>query len=282
MVKNHFIITCGTSLIDSDNRRFCSNAEDVYSIVESELDIKGDINTDFLQFPKIMPNIKEFADEILECKKNDNNVGKPFGAELSSLFLIEKEFNSKNITPFNPQEDEFTLIVSQTRKGLFAAGVIMEIMKRKWFPTFEENDQVSNINLYMIEGLSDEPDDANKVLENLAITLTGILSKYAIDSKLGDDQWNNVIVITGGYKSTIPVLSIISLILGIDIFYLFERSTELIVIQPRFISKSKNLLEDWISIWKQFSENNDEALPTWLKTILDFRMKYPDLVLTVS
>ena len=67
----------------------------------------------------------------------------------------------------------------------------------------------------------------------------------------------DIFVMTGGFKSTIPILTVIALVYEIPVYYLFERSKELRPVDPQATVQSSNRW--WQFRLLQWKRENDET-----------------------
>ncbi len=147
----------------------------------------------------------------------DINEGNPFGAEITTLWaLLHKQGK-----PFAVQgEDYFFLLTSGTMPGRLAGQVLCDFLMNTWNVP---NQRVRNN--YEISSLKDNPrteDDAKEALFNFAKTLSTALEHSAQIASLHKPA--RQFIMSGGFKSLIPVLDWFSLAYQISLNYLFEKS----------------------------------------------------------
>lgn len=200
------VTTVGTSLFenkkdeDSGFRYLCSRIEDKPSLVYD--DYKDEIN-------RIKTSLKEFL------VKNPKDAS----AEITSNRLIKEKHNTKAVV---------ILIASDTLVSVVAAEVLYDFWNLKsessndWSCRF---DRLSGH--HVIQGLqvNDKSAFEKTGLKNLMDALYYFLVDE--DKKV---LIHKIINITGGFKGSIPYLTIFGQLKGIPINYAFEKSSELIEI----------------------------------------------------
>ena len=121
------------------------------------------------------------------------------GAELSTLAKLwaRKEWD--------PKQDTLTLLASETDAGVWCAAMARAMLLEWGVPA-------GNITPQVVEQLKELPGSP----EDAAINLAKAVMQANISYR------KNVIVITGGFKSGIPVLTVVALVYGMRLVYLFE------------------------------------------------------------
>lgn len=247
MKSNLIICTVGTSLLqekkEGSGKSIFSeiSASDIesrlndqkldQSIIEQDLSKEGwPFNKLFVELEKLNPNV-----ELAKRGENYNPEINPdlLPAELSSLYLFywpdgsipdgEHETNNKDIVVFLP---------SETTRSLFCACCL-----RKYLEEREPlKSKISDVKIIGIEGLQTK--DTRKFEKKAILNLSKIL-KDEIETGHKND-YNVVLNITGGYKGTIPYLTLFGMLYQggeedskekkVSIKYLYEDSKELITL----------------------------------------------------
>ena len=129
-----------------------------------------------------------------------------FSAEIKSLVKIRKELND---------DLEVYLLCSDTVLSKLASELIKEVLQSLGF-------DIERVHTSLISGLQVwDREEFNNGMINLIKELYEIAGEY----------WDNVIInITGGYKATVPYLTILAQMNRCLIYYIFERTDALIKI----------------------------------------------------
>ncbi|MBD3181416.1 hypothetical protein GF312_03930 [Candidatus Poribacteria bacterium] len=151
------------------------------------------------------------VDILSGLTKHFSNIGtdqNPFGAEISTLQKMKEE------QAFDPEKDTVKLLYSGTRKGAFSAAILHNLL----INVYElDSDRISGC---CITELREDPADDNAAKEAEKKTQDHLLAAR-------DDNFKNIYVMTGGFKSIIPTLTVCAITQGSPVFYLFERSKHL-------------------------------------------------------
>jgi len=147
--------------------------------------------------------IKYIKKKILDCLYNNRNAS----AEIKSLIKLKQELN---------EDFEIYLLVSDTVLSKLAGEILNENLTQ--FDVLSS----SRISLKEIKNLQIwERDSFIKGMVSLINAIYSIAREY----------WDNVIInITGGYKATVPYLTILGQVNKCDIYYIFEETDALIKI----------------------------------------------------
>jgi len=192
------------------------------------------------------PNI----DNVIGAKYN------PFGAEISTLAKMEKQGPRRRENPdefeppvFNPQQDEIVLLYSGTRPGGFCAGVLYKLLTHSDTLAMPPN----RVETQRLAELREEPRNVTRAEKEVEEALLG--------NRKEQGEIQNLFVMTGGFKSIIPALTVYALIYGDDIYYLFERSKELrrLSLPGEVKSESKGR---WWHFWRRQSIDGSKRIVT--------------------
>lgn len=223
------IVTCGTSQIAKEKFSYIeklikgsdlgSISESIDKLQKSDDDrgiddeyikrVIGEKNQDSGDKTDEEINCDEMVNLLIQCWSIiDSKIGtdfNPFGAEISTLFKMQKS------SVFNPAQDEIVLLYSDTKAGAFSAGVLYKLLLKVW------DMSPPKVKYERIPKLKEIPIDVSEAEKNVEEAL--------FNSR--NDQIENVFVMTGGFKSVIPMLTICAFVNNDDIYYLFEKSREL-------------------------------------------------------
>jgi len=166
-------------------------------------------------------------------------------AEIKSLVKLKEELKD---------ELEIYLLCSDTILSKLAGEILKEVI-----PSILGIKNQDDVKLRVIEGLQVENKKEFKDgLENLVKEIENISSGF----------WDNVVInITGGYKATIPYLTILAQIFRCPLYYIFEENNELIGIEPAPISLDWGLFEKYSTILAEFNNG--------IYDLSEFRKRYP-------
>ncbi len=153
--------------------------------------------------------------------ERDNN---PFGAEVSSLVLMRKEWDQDlGRYGFDPQADRLTVLYSDTLTGAFCAALLCRLASEKWEVgpvdwAFNPNLQTASqrIRAIRVEGLSEEVANPRAVDD---VFIDRIQDAMEPRSDVGDDA----IVYTGGFKFMIPIVTAFAMAHGVNLYYRYEK-----------------------------------------------------------
>jgi putative CRISPR-associated protein (TIGR02619 family) len=150
-------------------------------------------------------NRRKVIENTLNEKWFRNNINA--SAEIKSLIKLKEQL----------QEDfDIYLLYSDTAISRLAAEILQRVV------TYYESLKKSEIRIQKIEGLQIwNKEEFIKGITNLVRTIYNIAKEY----------WENIIInITGGYKATIPYLTLLGQINRCSIYYIFEDTDTLIKI----------------------------------------------------
>lgn len=192
-----------------------------------------------------------------------------YGAEIATLqvMLANPELDFR-------ENGDFILLASDTLKGRIARRILYENLIKKWhisesqiLPRREDLDAA-----YIITGLKENPISKNEVDEAM-VSLAEFIRDNLKSHQLGRPaEYQNICVMSGGFKSIIPCLTMLSLIYGFELFYLFEESNLLQSVHP--IKEMEDIGEHqfWIEALKRLQANNLIDPAPYLQTALQDRL----------
>jgi len=183
-------------------------------------------------------------DKVPEWSDKDWWKNNPFGAELSTLIRMEADGK------WTPDQDSITLLTSDTQVGMWCGKAInialtgiydIEVQLRKIIGLKEDFESGKNASISLVDALRC----------NLKPT----------------DKWKNVFMITGGFKSLLPVMTVAAMLYGFSLVYLYEKSTYL---QQEILVDltDHKKMEKWQKTWDGWNEKWCGLTP-WLKRLLD-------------
>jgi putative CRISPR-associated protein (TIGR02619 family) len=268
---NKFIITCGTSQLGEPNLKNLDNAVwDNYHEEEFKDYFDKDASWGQIQFETwvethFLPKFRERFEINSITKKLIGTKDNPLGAELSTLHLLQQP---KQGIQWAPKDDLIVLLSSETTKGLATAELIRSLL------TINYDVPENFVQVVTIPFLNEAPADVDKALDNLAIAL---LTHIDLDDPRSEiDKY--CLVMSGGFKSAIPCLTLTSFFFGIELIYLFENSNEPQHLQPKINLISKKSRQIWYSTWKELAKQGLENQPKYYATLLQGRIDHPDRV----
>jgi putative CRISPR-associated protein (TIGR02619 family) len=136
------------------------------------------------------------------------------------------------------EDFDIYLLHSDTALGRLAAEIIKDNIS-----LYEEYGlKISRVDIHLIEELK---------IQNRQKFIQGMQELINKIYKISQNYWGNVVInITGGYKATIPYLTILAQVNQCPIYYIFENTDALIQIPNIPIDINWKLFEDY---WKSFS-----------------------------
>ena len=204
MKKRLFLTSTGTS--------FCQN-NSISSFTSESIrncnDLKAALRSNPTHFPNFNPNLFTDWKDIAIDINNQQIITMKRSAEIDSL--LKKELCS---------EDWVVLLCSMTVECLYSGLAV-----RKYLMT---NKLCERVDVKVVEGLVEATDiDFGEV--GLPSFLN-VLYEYVKKGEKGN--YKVVLNATGGYKALVSPMTIVGLILGLEIIYLFEESEQLVTIPP--------------------------------------------------
>jgi len=150
-------------------------------------------------------------------------------AEIKSLIKLQEELK---------EDFDIYLLHSDTALGRLAAEIIKDNIS-----LYEEYGlKISKVDIHPIENLQIQ--NRQKFIKGMQELINNIY-------KISQNYWGNVVInITGGYKATIPYLTILAQVNQCPIYYIFENTDALIQIPNIPIDINWKLFEDY---WESFS-----------------------------
>ncbi|NMB86863.1 MAG: hypothetical protein GYA17_00805 [Chloroflexi bacterium] len=183
----------------------------------------------------------------------------PLGAELTTLLAYEREQHDL-------QAAHMTILASHTWMGFFAACVLQKVISQYWAIDLPFSE------VKIISGLTDNPDMASTVMISLAGAILDCLRGAQDGSPV---QWNNVFIMTSGYKSVIPCMTIYALLYGVEMVYTFERSEKIQSLHPRYNLQDPQARRFWEKTWKGMQSQGwtDNDVSPYLRIALQGRLE---------
>ncbi len=237
----NIIVTCGTSQLDLARKKFEKLADKLQSDEKTpiaEETVKQIAEATFNDTKQLFQKEYDFLSETwtqLDKRvwsgskaERDNN---PFGAEVSSLVLMLKEWEPHlSRYGFDPQADRLTVLYSDTLTGAFCAALLCRLASEKWemgqvdwafkpkpvSPPAIQQLGAPRIRAIRVEGLSEEVADPQSV-DN--VFTDRIQDAMRPRSDVGADA----IVYTGGFKFMIPIVTAFAIAHDVDLYYRYEK-----------------------------------------------------------
>lgn len=270
VMKKNLIITCGTSQIQK--YKFSNAVVDdkpaLMAYLESITSQKWDetvCDESFLQTDEVITWVEKITQPCLRnWEQRADWVGVKtniLGAEISTLVAMEKEGGDY---AWDPETDYFHLIASQSKSGLFAARVAAGIIEKGW------KIDPGRIGIRIVEGFNQNSTDPDQAMYNLAAVIKGVLKENE-----KDDQWQNIFVGSGGFKTSLPLLTVYSFLFGITLVNTYEFSDKLQRLSPRVDMDNAASRKFWNDIWDKLNMKKWMADQTsrYLQLIMEFRVK---------
>lgn len=208
------ITMVGTSAISNKNKLY---DEEKYGTQIDELKNYGTPLNEKIIIAAINDSAKIISNNLCNEKKSEF-----LPAEIASLWAFKK---SKKLGI--SKDDVITLLSSETEDGKFCANVIKKVLDMqgwchviepivvKGFRTRKINDDENISDVFKNAGLNTLKDEIERLLKNPKFNFT-------------QSYFN----ITGGFKAVIPFAAHIAFKKEMSLIYLYEDSSELIIISP--------------------------------------------------
>ena len=224
--SRNIIVTCGTSQIGIDKIVDLPGLSESRDMSERLSDMHlapGDMEgwtlaeiehqePDFNPLKTALVGIWGTLEEAVKRVEEAN----PFGAELSTLELMRNRYeDGLRRNAFDPREDQLSILWSDTKVGAFCAALLRSLVcdPRGW------NMDVQRVHDRRVPGLRERPEKVDEVDANLIDQLR---------ASLRDDTLSEALVYSGGFKASVPILTIFAIFRrGMTLYARYEESTEL-------------------------------------------------------
>ncbi|WP_322508991.1 hypothetical protein [Anaerolinea sp.] len=205
------------------------------------------------EFREVANNVAEIIKEFIEKSQSIEYIGKknnPLGAEISTLLVYFKQNQNQN-------NHTFYILRSDTYSGWFNAEVLGLVLQNLGW--------ASQVELVPIENLREQPTaTGTDPLINLGRELKEILTRIT-ESQTKEPP---LMVISGGFKSILPCLTVYSMIFAVKMVYLFEQSSHLVEINTISEIRDEKRLR---KLWKDMADLKIAASVDWFKDALSLR-----------
>lgn len=198
--------------------------------------------------------IAEKITEFIKKSQSKEYIGtenNPLGAEISTLLVYFKQNQ-------NQDKHTFYILRSDTYLGWFNAEVLgLVLQKLGW---------ASQVKVVCIENLREQPTDwTADPLINLGRELQNILTQITKTQT----KEPPLMVISGGFKSILPCLTVYSIMFAVKMVYLFEQSSHLVEINTISEIKDEERLR---KLWEEMGKLEIAASVDWFKEALSLRI----------
>lgn len=175
--------------------------------------------------------IKQHVNDLINNLKDKENIS----AEVKSLIKLKEKFK---------EEFEIYLLCSDTITSKLAGEILKEVLENF---LLSKNDEVKFSEKSIIKDL--QVYSANDFLRH------GLSNLVERIEEISGGYWENVLInITGGYKVTIPYLTILAQINRVSLYYIYEETDELIHIPPSPLKINFGLFEKYSYILNRVEE----------------------------
>lgn len=258
----NFIITCGTSQIERKKLVLVGLSEDEIDRLIGELESS---QPDAILNQGLELHLNTIVDRLITMelllKTNIGTDDNPFGAEFSTLYMIMDQDHAG--------DRNFFILSSDTGKGMFCARVLQSLLIRHY------GIDLGEISILVVPGLKEDPhrqDDIEILMHNLLDKISDSLVNNS------DRMVDNVIVMTGGFKSIIPCLTLVATLFGLEMVYLFEHSRHIQKLTPVIKLSIKTTREKWISNWNEVIRGGQVNETSWMYQLIKIRNERKDEV----
>lgn len=230
------ITTVGTSIFN----KYFEKMKNIKTLYES---IKGKSYTG--EYDDYKNQAEKIRKEVLKFYKN--NYSEDISAEIKSINKIKS---------YLKEDLQIYLLASDTIISYIASKILKELLIEENFEVYfnEKHDIIRDLQV------EDRDRFINIGLPNLIERIEYIAMGYTegqVNGKMfsnggyyGDILFN----ISGGYKATIPYLTMLAQINGADIYYIFEDTEELITIPPVPITIDMELFDEYKMKFKELED----------------------------
>jgi putative CRISPR-associated protein (TIGR02619 family) len=231
------ITMVGTSLFENYLERYSSdtNFKNAYSYFKNNKIKANDLDKELNRKGNIERSLKE------SHFKNNQNAS----AEIKSLIKLKEELKGKL---------EIYLLYSDTALSRLASEILYKVLSE--YQPYDELKDCETKKPIKIEGLQIwDRSEFNKGMVNLIQTIENI----------SQECWENVIInITGGYKATIPYLTILAQVNRCPIYYIFEDTDALIKIPYIPIDIKQSIFKKHKELFRKLEREEISELPQGL------------------
>lgn len=256
-MAKHLIVTCGTSQLEK--LPVVADAlprGEVITTIDLALDDDDLPPPDYwkkrIQEQVVIVYANLFANKWEQRENWVLNRDNPFGAELSTLILMEHDGH------WTPEEDTIHLISSETRPGETAAAVIALILQ------LAAGVPKNKIKILVAGGVrenTDSPDDAQR-------SLTGCITRDALQ-----ENTENCLLISGGFKSMLPAMTLTAFIFGLRMYYLYEDAERHQELNLVYNYSQDEVNRFWMETWQKMKNKNFASDHPLLQELLDKRLE---------
>jgi hypothetical protein len=279
----NLIVTCGTSQIELEkidliNKKSLLNKRLKYSDFDRS---EGKVSkTDFDNYRQNNPAVETICAALKSSwpplrSPSDKPKDNPFGAELSTLALM------KAANVWSSEEDSISLIASDTRAGVICAAIIARFLEQavgvradQTIPVCGSNTrppakskQTGLICFSIAAGVketTDSPGDAQRSLAQCAVNAL-------------DEHGHNRLVITGGFKSMLPAMTVTAFVFGLRLFYLFEDARQLTELNLSYNLQQDDVKRFWKDTWLNMKKKGFASDSPLMQELLEGRRQNPDV-----
>ena len=265
--KHRFIIPCGTSQIEPEKIRALglSNPDEAQDLLD---DVKYStlVPEEFYRkhrrmFHEIITKLIERSSELRDRPMADSI----FGGEISTLQELK---HHEGWHLWNPSQDSYVILSSDTGSGYFCAQILKKLLIHPDFWNIPEERVINSPEI--IDRLKDSPPSELATAEALKNLVSAIHNNMVPVHAKAEER--NVLLMTGGYKSIIPSLTLFSVFYGFELVYLFEKSAFVHSLFPD-IAFSDEEWKQWRAAGQNLLKKNQEN--EYLRLILEKRPKTP-------
>ena len=257
----------GTSIFENYFKKM-QNVKTLYD------NIKGKSYT--FEYEDYKNQAEKIKNEILKFYKD--NYKDDISAEIKSI---------NKIKAYLKQDLQICLLASDTINSYIASKILEELLIEKGFDTYF-NDKLDVIKDLQVEDrdrfINDGLSNLIQRIENIAIgnIIGNVVNSNYVSDLNSEGCYNNVIFnISGGYKATIPYLTMIAQINGSNLYYIFEETEELITIPPMPITINMELFDEFNKEFKMLEKGIDNY-NKWKQYNFSFVQKAGSCIQTID
>ncbi len=250
------ITTVGTSIFDN----YFKTKNDIKTLY---LNIKDKSYTE--EYENYKNQAGKIKDALSNFYRNKKNYSEDISAEIKSINKIKSHLK---------EELEIYLLASDTINSYLASKILEELLIENDFIVYfnEKFDVIKDLQV------EDRDRFVNSGLPNLIqrienIAVGNIEASDDVSGFTGDGYYSNIIFnISGGYKATIPYITMIAQVNGAELYYIFEDTEELITIPSMPVTLNMGLFDKYSMQFKALEEGIDNY-NKWAQNNYEFVQK---------
>lgn len=263
----NYIITCGTSQLELGKLKKLS-----YSTAEAEKLIQ-EITYSNLPAEEFYQQHQTDALKILRALKNlkgdlpgaIGHTDNPFGAEISTLSAL---ITQRSQLHGDLKHAFSTILASDSVAGYFCAQILALFLEQEF--------ELAKVDIETVWMLKEDPENQETIataMNNLVDIAFKSMKNHAETAGI-----QNAIVLTGGFKSTLPCLTLFAILYGIELIYIFEKSSQVQTLGTMIDLRDKSTRDEWIKKWRFVLEKGRIDKDSFMYRLINQRIENQDKI----